>query len=240
MNQELFEKIESYLLNRMSETERSEFEARMASDASLQEEVITLQQLLSGIDTYGLKKKLNTYHIPRDSNTTSPLVRRRSHFNLLRVAAGILILFSVGWWYFANTHSGNTADRWGTVFYPDPGLPTSMGTTDHYNFYDAMVDYKNDNYPLALQKFNTITNGIGQDTLTYYKAMAHLQLGHLKEAGQLLNKISKESPFYGAAIWYKTGIAIKEGRNSDALKLLDVVPDTREFNKRQARELIEE
>jgi hypothetical protein len=226
---ENFDKIESYLLNRMDPDERAAFESEMQQNQSLRDEVEEMRSFILSVEYAGLKDSLKSYSIERDaadtqgdSNTSGkivPLFSRR----IVAIAASIAVIIVAGTMIYNSVYkTGSSLDH---IFYPDPGLPTVMSETSEYNFYDAMVDYKMGKYELALEKWNKHT-GVGADTLAYYKAMAHLNLDNWQEAEGLLLSLPAESAFSQKAKWYLVYSAVQQGDTSEARSLLLQLPDT--------------
>ncbi len=238
MTKDRFELIENYLLGKMSDEERQAFELQMQKDDGLRREQQIIKDLIIGIEAAGLKEKLKKHRISPHAHTDIKKQRWNQRSMFLKIAASLFIFAAVGWWYFSQHQNQAGQAPWDTVFYKDPGLPTPMGTTEHYDFYDAMVDYKYGKYRDALHKFEHIRNQVGDDTLKYYKAMTKLQLGELEKAEELLIGISPKSALYIPAMWYRAGIAIKKHEEKTAFELLEQIPASPEYDKEKALKLL--
>ena len=231
-----FEKIEQYILGKMSEVERRDFEALMESDESLKKEVEIYHSLISGIKVRGFKKKLEGYTIP---DSEDGAIREQKIFSIKRlsIAASIVGLLVAGWFVF-NKNSPPSKDLMAEVFFKDAGLPTVMGESKQYTFYDAMVDYRYGKVEKAFSKWSQNTSDISKDTLNYYMAMASIEMDALYRADSLLLTITPSSELYEKAKWYRVKILLLKGRSDEALKLLETVKDNKEFDISGALDII--
>src|SRR5690606_23244373 len=90
-------------------------------------------------------------------------------------------------------------------FVPDPGLPTTMSSTNNYTFFDAMVNYKQGDYKTAIKKWETLeAANTENDTLIYFLGVAHLAKGNTEDAISYLEKSKdfKDSVFKNDAYYY--------------------------------------
>ena len=176
ISKEEFEAIEMYLLDRMLPSEKQDFEAKMSDNEALASAVDEQRTLIAGIEEKSLKKRLEGFHdeVKEENNVLRkkviPLRSRRWYY----MAASIAVLFALGSiWYFSRPPEHERL--FNQYFSPDPGLPTVMGTTDNYAFYEAMVEYKRGDYEAAIQKWEKLYAVKPQnDTLNYFIGVAYL------------------------------------------------------------------
>ncbi|MGV8878127.1 MAG: tetratricopeptide repeat protein [Sphingobacteriaceae bacterium] len=215
ISRETFEQIEHYLLNRMGEQVRLQFEAAMAADVELAAEVKLQQQLFALVEAGSFS--INEQHkLPAQIN--------RDYTLWYAAAAVILLVGALSFWFFKRT-SGNTVDLYALCYQPDAGLPVEMGAADstHYLFYDGMISYKEGNYAEALAKWNKLDTGeIQKDTLQYYMGMACLNKGNTDESIKILTISATRTgtAFYEQANWYLALAYIKKGDNEAAVAVL--------------------
>lgn len=197
------EKIEAYILGRLSESDHLAFETEINSDESLKIEVENMRTLLMGIETFQLKNKLKgvALKIDQEKEENQAKVVSFNRLKYLAIAASIIAIASFGVWFLPDAPADELLVS--DYFYTDSGLPTKMGVNDQYEFYEGMVSYKSGNYTDALERWNAIEGGIGLDTLTYYKSMAHLNNKNWSQFMEEINKLSDDSPFAEKADWYK-------------------------------------
>ena len=152
--QELFE---SCLLDQMTPAEKAGFESRMASDPTLKAKFLEFKALFGAIEEAGLRLAMDHFHEGVQDDGKERRLSTASR-TVYRMAAAIAVLMTLGGiWYF---YYPNDNERLFAAYYtPDPGLPTVMGNSDNYMFYEAMVDYKQEDYGTALQKWKGLLPG---------------------------------------------------------------------------------
>lgn len=218
--------IERYIKNRLDERERADFEKRLQNDLDFKKEYEDYLSLITAIESQGLKNSLKGRTIPNNDEAKVVDINHKPNQNFfssfLKIAASFTILFIAGYFLYNNTY---TEERFiSENFYSDPGLPTKMGITENYVFIDGMVDYKNEKYEVALNKWSSTDFDIGKDTVAYYKAMAHINLKNLEEAGRLLNTIEPESNLFEKTQWKQVEVLTKQKKYQEALSILQSLP----------------
>ena len=210
LDQPTFERIERYLLGEMTIAEKTQFELEIANNEALQNEVKLQRQMIAGIQVQSVDLQDTTSEeyargLARKSFDNSRKIHRLI-VPLLGIAAGIVLVAVVGYFWM-----NSNQDLYAKYYEADPGLPTIMGVADNYEFQDAMVDYKMEDYQKAKEKWQKLTErNSSNDTLNYYIAMADLNLNNFEKSAQSLNQISTKSSFYADALWYQALIAIHE------------------------------
>ncbi|MFK7833068.1 MAG: tol-pal system YbgF family protein [Winogradskyella sp.] len=215
ISQDEFEKIEAYLNSKLEPKHLLEFEAKLKNDADFKIKVEDIKTVLSGIETQALKEQLNVFHNDLEiEHRTQPItdtVKVRSlNWKRLLIAAALVI--AAGSFWFLN---GNSNERlYAKYFTPDPGLPTTMSTNNNYDFYEAMVNYKQGDYKTAISKWETLQKSKpNNDTLNYFIGVAYLANKKEGDAISFLEKSIKNSNFPLANdAYYYLGLAyLKEG-----------------------------
>ncbi len=184
--QELFE---HFLMDEMSVAEQLSFKARLADNKNLQKSFDEFKSLFEIVEETGLRDKLKDFHNLLENREKTPakqLNPSKKWFNY-RIAASITILVTMGLWFF---NRPNTNERLYDKYYTqDPGLPTVMGSTDNYDFYEAMVDYKQGHYKIAIGKWEKLlTQKPENDTLNYFLGVSHIANNQFERALEFLNK----------------------------------------------------
>lgn len=217
------EKIDAFLLGRMNDEEKKQFELEMENDTELAQLVEVERTLMYSIETLELKNKLKTIANQESQETIeNPEATVRNLFRRnMAIAASFLVLLAAGVWMW-NSSSNGSGNELDSIFYTDAGLPTKMSGSDHYVFYDGMVDYKREEYTEALSKWEKVNSGIGKDTIQYYQAMALIGLNNYEEAIAMLGLLTRNSDFYFNAKWYEVYCLIKQGKKEEARNLLDL------------------
>ncbi len=219
--QELFER---YLLGQMTVEERGSFETKMIEDQGLQNEFDTFKALFHTVEEAGMRAKLQEFHqnMDEDGVPVRQLNGPERKFNF-RIAATVLLLLSVGGFWFFNRADPN--ERLFDDYYTqDPGLPTVMGSNDNYEFYEAMVDYKQGHYDIAIEKWGKLlekkpTN----DTLNYFMGSAHLGNRSTNTATPFFeNTIQTKGTHFEMEAYYYLGlIHLKSGNRKKAIDFLE-------------------
>lgn len=224
---ENFDLIERYLLGKMTAGEKAAFEERLEKEPDLQTEKDTMADLILGVESLGLKNKLKGRKIGEEANgkVVKMEPKRKFSFQKLAIAASVAAVFFCGWW-FLNPGLNEDDQLYSSAFVTDPGLPTRMSETENYNFYDAMVEYKMENYDKAIEEWTKSPKNIGKDTLDYYLGMAYLNKGDYSKAEEMLTGVKDDSALSSKAQWYLLSILIKEKKYSEAKQMLKELPST--------------
>ncbi|MFK7812262.1 MAG: tetratricopeptide repeat protein [Maribacter sp.] len=216
--QELFER---FLMNKMSHKEQGSFELRLKKNKDLQESFDHFKLLFETIEEDGLRSKLEGFHynVVQDK----PVIKlnpSKTKFNY-RIAAAAAILLTMGLW-FLNRPPIN--ERLFDKYYnQDPGLPTVMGSNDNYDFYEAMVDYKQGEYDIAISKWEKLLEEKpNNDTLNYFLGVSHLANDNFSEAFPFLRKSSEDikSAFHDDSNYHLGLSFLKINETEKALKYL--------------------
>ena len=198
LTQEVFERIESYCLGKMSSAEKSAFEAELNSNPDLKKEVEVFRQSVLAIKMNAFKKSLQNI---AESGEEIPKIKS---YRWLYAAASVVVLLSVGWYFFLrSSESDRLFAQYATV---DPGLPVPMSATDNFAFHDAMVDYKNEQYDKAINKWSSLLQTSPQnDTLIYYIGMSHFNSTDYSKAISYFDQVvnMRESVWVKKAEWYQ-------------------------------------
>ena len=235
ISQEEFEAIEQYLHDEMSEEHRAAFEKRLEEDPQLRQTVYKYQQLMDGVETASLKMKLDEFHAEIEEDTSSSAETSHIHHKKNRaflkflVAASIFLAFGLIIW-FVTFQSSPEEELFAAYFEPDPGLITPMSSTNEYEFYSGMIDYKQENYQKAITRWEPlITENPQSDTLNYFLGVAHLALGDQEPARTYL-EASLETPeesFTNETYYYLALAYLKSGNRSAAVDALRESGDER-------------
>ncbi|MBT8234209.1 MAG: hypothetical protein KJN84_16370 [Bacteroidia bacterium] len=227
------ELIDKYLTEQLTTEEKSAFELRLKDDAALQVLFQEIRELQTAIETHELKSKFNAIfkmdqaYKTDQSNTEAKIISIKSRFHYLKYVAAVLLLIAVGWFGFQDGLKEKSTLALSDIIYQDPGLPTPMSSTKHYEFYDAMVDYKSDDFLKAYNKWTLLDPENTNDTIVYYRSMALLNNGNLEEAEALLTKLDTDSKFQEKKILYTIDILIKSNKITEAKIELEKIKNSK-------------
>jgi tetratricopeptide (TPR) repeat protein len=196
------------------------FEKRLKKDKILQEQVEEHRILIKGVEEQSFLNKLEEFHTDINAvKTIAEPSKKQLSFTKYAIAASIALLIGFGGYWIFN--SSNSNQRLYTKYFkPDPGLPTVMGTTDNYDFYAAMVNYKRGDYKLAIEKWEKLLEvKPDNDTLNYFLGVAHLANKNGGKSIDYLEKVIKDqnTSFKEDAYYYLGFAYLKEG-NIDLAK----------------------
>lgn len=215
---ELLETVERYDNGSMAQKERIAFEERLNNDVDFKSVIEDIRIILLGIETQTLKERMDEFHqeIPETrSMENSPSKTPFLNFTKLAIAAGIIIALGLFWFL---SYSSN--DRlYSKHFKPDPGLPTTMSSSDNFVFYDAMVNYKQGDYKTAISKWERLNEkSPGNDTINYFLGVAYLADKNADAAVSYLNKSlnNAESVFLEDAYYYLGLAYLKTDKTDEA------------------------
>lgn len=239
MDQIELERIEAYLSGSMSKKDRQVFEAEMETDPSTAQAVSNHQKMIHAIEEMGFREMLGEIHqqrtmveIPR-----RPFLRRQW---LWGVAAGILLLIGFVWLLSPDSNS-SLQDTLATI-QVDPGLPTTLGTTNELAFGEGMNAYKLGRYAEAETRWMPLLDMNPQnDTLLFYLAQTAFAQEQNLSVVQRLDPILKQgnSIFQEKSIWYFAVAQLRLGETDTAKVLLRDIIDANGFRHTEARTLLD-
>ncbi len=215
IQQQELELIESFLGDKLSKEEKMTFEKSIKEDQLLAQKVADIKEILQGIEEGVLKNQLNSYHkeiTPVSASKSENLhvikLQKKSNNRVLLylIAASLVVAFGL---FFILNESGSTEKLYATYFDPDPGLPTTMGSSDNYPFFDAMVNYKQGDYKKAISKWEVLEKKAPEnDTINYFLGVAYLADNNEVKAIPYLNKtINSSNSVFADDAYYYLGLA---------------------------------
>ncbi len=204
ISQQDLERIELYLDRSMPDLEKNTFENELQTNDTLKQKVEEVQLLLEAIETQSLKEKLDEFHSGQDLTPIKSIAKSKTTpLFLYAIAASIVILISVGGFWVMNQNSNQKL--YSKYFNPDPGLPTTMSASNNFEFYDAMVNYKQEEYSIAINKWSELHDTAPEnDTLNYFIGVSYLANKNAEKAISYLETVAQnpESTFNNDAYYY--------------------------------------
>ncbi|MCG2420273.1 hypothetical protein K8089_14685 [Aequorivita sp. F47161] len=214
-NQDL---IDAYLLGNLEAKELAEFNEKMNLSTNFKQKVEEQKTMMESAEEINIKDLLEDFHKEIEDLSYSNWMSR----GRLALAASVLILIAVSSW--AIFFHENSAERvFAENFKPDPGLPTTMGTTANYNFYFGMVNYKRKNYTDAIASWEPLyAANPTNDTLVYFLGVANLANNNPRQAEKylLLAQQNSESVFIEEAKHYLALTLLRKNNISEAKAIL--------------------
>ncbi len=220
ISEELLEIIERYIDGSMNTQESKDFIQLLEVDDDFKIKFEETKTMFLGIEAQALKEQLNEFHEDIPKIETPSKVR---FLTVRKFAAAAAIIIAIGSiWFFSSSPNERLYAKY---FKPDPGLPTTMSSTDEFEFYDAMVNYKYGDYEIAISKWKTLLALKPQnDTLNYFLGVANLANKNEKYAIHYLKKSTSntEFTFINDAYFYLGLAYLKEGNIELAKKNFDL------------------
>ena len=210
---ELLETVERFYNGTMAQQERVAFKEKIEKDIAFKTLVEDIRISVLGIETQALKEQLEDFHkeIPEHNLSDNPDVKMRLlSFSKLAIAAVIILALGLFWFY----SSPSNERLYAKYFTPDPGLPTTMSSSNNFMFYDAMVNYKQGDYSTAISKWRKLEQKTpNNDTLNYFLGVAHLANKNVEKAVAYLDRTTSnsESVFLQDAYYYLGLAHLKSG-----------------------------
>ena len=211
---DVLEAIERYYNGSMSKDERTTFEAKLDQDTAFKTQVEDIKAILCGIQEQSLKEQLDEFHkeLPLQKDLKKSDSKAR-HFKFRNIAAAVIIIFASATFWMINKPSNERL--YDSYFKPDPGLPTTMSTSNNFAFYDAMVNYKQGDYKKAIGKWEVLhAKSPENDTINYFLGVAHLANKSEDKAIEYLKQVTDNDhdAFKNDAHYY-LGLAFLKDKN---------------------------
>lgn len=226
ISEEVLETIERYLNGNLSSQELKDFNRLMNLDEDFRQQVEDVRTMLFGIEAQSLKEQLNEFHeeLPKTKIVKRSPEERVRFLKYSRIAAAAALVIALGSiWFFSTPHNEKLYAKY---FTPDPGLPTTMSTTNNFDFYDAMVNYKHGDYQDAIAKWKVLSEKKPEnDTINYFLGVAYLANKNATEAIPFLENAAEapDSFTFLNDTYYYLGLAyLKEGNIELAKKNLSL------------------
>ena len=187
------ERIDNYVVGKMTADERLSFEQEMTADVALQKEVALHREIVQAI-----RMKAAKVHLQKVERQIRTEERRRKVFTIRIVTAAIAACLAVGIFVDIDNR-GNYKDYAAgiTIAQAAQAAPT-RGERDVVN--DVVIKIKDKNYTEALA---TIEEAMVQDIsvserdeLEWYKAVTYMRMGKWVKACKLLKQIAASDSAY--------------------------------------------
>lgn len=234
-NQELFEKIESYLDGSMSELELENFEFDLRNNNDLQREV-DLHRFLEGelkkTDSWEFRKNLI-----KIGENLKIKERKKLIFWKIAVSIALVVGLSAYIWLHYSVDNNQLFDNYYKVY---PVEDLVRGTM--INKLDTtLLKYKNGEFIEAIPELNDhIKNEPHNSILKLYLGSCFLQTDQEKKAIGVLQGISIQNKEYETAQWYLALSFLKIGNIEETKIVLNEIVQLNGIHKKNAQSLLKE
>jgi predicted Zn-dependent protease len=221
-------KIQDYVHGHLNEVDHKAFEQKLATDASLRNEVEEYKNLQKSIqiaERKSLKERLqqlDQQDTANDSTQIEPFIKRLRPYLLPLAAASVIFIALIGKDYFFSSVSDD--DLYATFYssYPNTLQPITRGTEKPNAETKAFIAYESGDYKTASDLFKKILKSKTDPDLKFYYSMSLLNSGNDKKALPLLNELKKDSTLYiPQTYWYAALIELKNGNKQRSKELID-------------------
>ncbi|WP_299218871.1 hypothetical protein [uncultured Aquimarina sp.] len=237
--QELFEKIEGYLAQTLSEEEVLAFEKEIAENFELKREVEKqreLHQVLSDRDTLDFKEKLQKI----SAEVKKEQSKSNTYFLYWKIAASIIIILGVGTLLWNNLNKTDSfSDLYASYYTPYPAEDITRGDTAN-EWDDIVKNYSKGNYDKVISELTKTTSFTTLEQFGLYLGNSYLNTGKEREALLQFETISNESRYHEAANWYRALTHLKLGEIKKSSEILKEIINYNGIYKEKAMQLIQE
>ena len=214
--------IEAYLEQRMSLSERTAFEQKLASDPALKAE----------FDTYRAAMKLLELKVVEAPPTVK---NKRLGLSWWSIAAGVLILIAVGIWAFAQS---NYSDKTLVAAnYQNPIFSNTLrGETGPGQYQVALADFNQGQYRQAIERLS----GIEDEEALFLSAHSWFQLKEWEQAASIFKQLAdnKINIRQESAEWFLALSYLAQGKEDKATQILQAIVTTEgHANQQKAQQL---
>jgi tetratricopeptide (TPR) repeat protein len=243
--QEIFEKIEEYIMNTLSQEERTVFEKEMDEDIELQLEVAkhrAIHNTLGDQDVLNFKEKLirisaNIKEEKKKEETVASTFKFSSYW---KIAATVIVLLGISSLIWRTTTTRNQTQNLYSAYYkPFPVNDMVRGSTDTISVIkDAIKHYSNKSYDsvvLALEKYPDLVN---QQQLQLYLGNSYLNIGEEEKAATQFKEIKTNDKYHEIAQWYLSLTYLKLNSPKKTTSLLKDIIEYNGTYKNQAVQLL--
>jgi tetratricopeptide (TPR) repeat protein len=221
MTQELFEKIEAYIFNRLSPPERELFEEEVKENPDLKIELEKHKDIFFGMEANYLRKRsadiLNEVKKElaeeEQTNNVVDMTPQRSRWMFYAAAAVIILLLGIGyifvWNYNSIAQSQDSAKLFAESFsmFPKPGNTMSAPSEPKTRISEAMATYNSQSedstsFERAEKELEILLMDTPEnDTIQFFLGVISLKKDKPEKAIEYLVKV-KNSVYTPHAQWY--------------------------------------
>lgn len=247
----MFEKIESYLNGELAGEELQQFEAQLAADPALREQLLLYQNIESEMKQQHIGKEgetqlrqtlteLNSQYFTSSGTSAEVIsIKSRKRYIWPAAAAAILIVCMVGYWLVFR--QGDTDKKLYARYAVHQPISQQRGAGDSSRLLqEAIVFYNQKEYINALPGLLQYTDKDRSDgELILAAGICELETERYPEALNTFDYLAANHPvFVNQAIWYKALVYLKKKDIPACKKLLQSIPANADTYKK-AQELFQ-
>jgi len=229
-DQEMQEKIESYISGELSKEEEVALEILISKDEELQDRVLSLKEIRLAFEGAQIRSKLQQIHDQEQQQKKTGV-----DFKWGYGIAATVALFLVVWWLIPVKPSN---ERLFTEYFkPFPDLISSRGNASD-DFANGMLKYTSGDYENAIRILkDNLGNRLSSDT-DFYLALSYLGDQKMESANRIFESMSKEDSKYGEQInWYWGLSYLRQADTENATKKFQMIKEG-EYKYKEAAEIL--
>lgn len=219
ISEELLETIERYINDSLTSQELKDFNQLLELDNDFKLKVEAIKSIRIDDKAQSLKEELNEFQDDISKTIIKKNSNKTKYFDLSKIAAFTAVIIAIASiWFFSTPKNENL---YGTYFKKYPALSKTINDTENFDFYDAMVSYKDGNYKIAIDKWKLQQEKKPEnDTLNYFIGLAYLANENIDDAIPFLERsIEAEDDFIFLDEAYQyLGLAYLKAGNKDLAK----------------------
>lgn len=217
--EELYDTIENYLQNRLSESEKAAFEQRMSAEPALAAEVEAHRLAREALElsiAEQMRADFKSWANDTGSTASRPKGRRISMLRVWAIAASVLLLIAAfGYWQIQQRFSSVVLAN---TFYDQAELSETRSLNAGKNaLTDALEALRKQEYGQAIYQLNAIpdTSSYAADA-RYLMAVVHFEAGQLAQSIAILQKLKslEDKTLAEKAEWLLVLVYLKNGQKN--------------------------
>ena len=236
-----FEEIERYLDGDMDTAETEHFEKLLSVDSNLARRVKEQKNAHDMVELYArdvVKDRVKSIY----DNTKKRQTKSSNGFSIMKIAASIALVASIGILYSYIVVNYNTQNLAGNAFEPYPNRFRTMGENEQSAFNRGLIAYDRQNYPEAMIQFSSVASEDEKHLdASFYLGVAYLGSKQYEKALSSFQLVIAENSLYeSAAKWYLSLVYLHLGREEDAKNMLQDIIDRSDVKSQAAKELLDD
>ncbi len=245
--EELFDRIERYLNNTLSEEERNMLELQMQTDEALAIEVAKhreLHEILGDKQTLDFRNKINKIHQEvvttrkRTTKTTGKPATSKTRFPYKKLAIAAILVVGLGVLFWDHSKNTNTLDLYTTYYKPYPVDDTKRGEIEE-ELANIYTSYEQGAYVIVISALEKQLEQVEKPKLRLYLGNSYLRTDQEQKAATQFRKIDRKSVFYEDAQWYLALTYLKLQVQDSTRYFLENVIDYKGIHQKTAKKILD-
>lgn len=235
---EFNDKIDAYLLGKLSQEEVLAFEAELERDSDLAREVEFRKEMQAGLAQVEAEEVRD-----RIKGIAAAKTKRKTTWYWY-AAASVALLLAVGWWFLPGTSPMSGPELFAEYYHPQvqidqPRTPDGAPTlTDTLREHHAAKDFT-----FVQERLSRLPDSLKNRNLDLLEAVSLIELNRDKEADLLLaSMVANAAPEYAnEAAWLQALLHLRNEEYQSARNILEpIATDKGKLHQKEAAKILEE